>query len=107
MPTTGSTRALSRSQARVLDRALCRLRLDCRACAVQRLPARLVTTPQTVHSFTRESSMGVAGVVYSPRVLRLADHKTIDTGRAIPSCKGPRWCRKPNLTSQEGAGLHL
>jgi hypothetical protein len=23
---------------------------------VQRLPARLVTTPQTVHSFTRESS---------------------------------------------------
>ena len=28
------------------------------ACSLQRLPARLVTTPQTVHSFTRESSMG-------------------------------------------------
>ncbi len=43
-----------------LYRALCRLRLDCRACVVQRLPARLVTTPQTVHSFTRESSAGGA-----------------------------------------------
>ena len=53
-----STRALSRCQARVLYRALCLLRLDCRACWVQRLPARLVTTPQTVHSFTRESSTG-------------------------------------------------
>jgi hypothetical protein len=36
--------------------ALCLLRLDARACSVQRLPAQLVTTPQTVHSFTRESS---------------------------------------------------
>ena len=36
-----------------------RLRLDWRACSVQRLPARLVTTPQTVHSFTRRSSTGV------------------------------------------------
>src|ERR1035437_8322088 len=31
--------------------ALCLLRLDCRSCSRQRLPARLVTTPQTVHSF--------------------------------------------------------
>ncbi len=37
--------------------ALCLLRLDSRAWSVQRLPARLVTTPQTVHSFTPESSM--------------------------------------------------
>jgi hypothetical protein len=59
-----STPALSRCQARVLYRALCRLRLDCRACVVHRLPARLVTTPQTVHSFTRQSSMGsVAGSI--------------------------------------------
>ncbi len=28
------------------------LRLDCRACSRQRLPARLVTTQQTVQSFT-------------------------------------------------------
>jgi hypothetical protein len=32
--------------------------LSRQVCSVQRLPARLVTTPQTVHSFTRESSMG-------------------------------------------------
>jgi hypothetical protein len=38
--------------------ALCLLRLDCRAWTVHRLPARLVTTPQTVQSFTRESSIG-------------------------------------------------
>ena len=31
---------------------------DSRGCLLQRLPARLVTTPQTVHSFTPESSMG-------------------------------------------------
>jgi hypothetical protein len=30
---------------RVLSRAMCRLRSDCRACSVQRLPARLVATP--------------------------------------------------------------
>ena len=53
-----STRALMRCQARVLYRTVCRLRLDCRACSVQRLPARLVTTPQTVQSFTPESSIG-------------------------------------------------
>ncbi len=29
---------------------------DCRVCSVQRLPGRLVTTPQTVHGFTPESS---------------------------------------------------
>ncbi len=52
--------ALRRCQVLVLYRALCRLRLDWRACSVQRLPARLVTTPQTVHSFTRESSGGLA-----------------------------------------------
>jgi hypothetical protein len=38
--------------------ALCRPGLERLACAAQRLPARLVTTPQTVHSFTRESSAG-------------------------------------------------
>jgi hypothetical protein len=44
----------------VLYSALCRLRLDWRACVVHRLSARLVTTPQTVHSFTLESSAGWA-----------------------------------------------
>ena len=62
-----STRALSRCQARVLYSALCRLRLDCRACSVQRLPARLVTTPQTVHSFTRELWMGWLARSIRPR----------------------------------------
>ena len=42
----------------MLYRALCRLRLDARAWTVQRLPGRLVTTPQTVHSFTCELSSG-------------------------------------------------
>ncbi len=51
-----SARALRRCQARVLYRALCLLRFDCRACLRQRLPARLVTTPQTVHSFTARAA---------------------------------------------------
>ncbi len=45
------TRALRRCHSRVLYSALCRLRFDSRACTVQRLPGRLVTTPQTVQSF--------------------------------------------------------
>ena len=47
--------AAVRCRVRVQRRALYRRRLDCRACSVQRLPARLVTTPQTAHSFTRRS----------------------------------------------------
>ena len=61
----------------MLYRALCRLRLDWRAWSVQRLPARLVTTPQTVHSFTRKSSMGWLARVYSPAVLRVNDQRVI------------------------------
>jgi len=38
---------------------------------VQPLPAQLVTTPQTVHSFTRKIVGGVGDAVYSPAVLRL------------------------------------
>ncbi len=45
------TRALRWGHARVLYRALWRLRFDCRACAVQRLLGRLVTPLQTVQSF--------------------------------------------------------
>jgi hypothetical protein len=52
-PAATSTRKPPRAPANGRE-----LRLDCRACSVQRLPARLVTTPQTVHSFTRESSTG-------------------------------------------------
>ena len=37
---------------------VCRPWLDCRACSGRRLPGRLVMAPQTVHSFTRESSAG-------------------------------------------------
>jgi hypothetical protein len=39
-----------------------------------RVGARLVTTPQTVHSFTRESSAGWLAPVYSLGVLRLRRH---------------------------------
>ncbi len=46
-------------QAGVLSRALCLLRLDCRACSVQRLTARLVSRANVT--------------VYSPRVLGLRD----------------------------------
>ena len=40
-----------RCNGRVLYRALWWLRFDWRACSVQRLPGRLVTTPHTVQSF--------------------------------------------------------
>ena len=85
---------MRRCQARVPYRALCLLRLDCRACSVQRLAARLVRTPQTVQSLTAcpcpravpcltlvtlkctpaDIAMSVVehgGLVYSPAVLRL------------------------------------
>ena len=48
---SGCCQSMRRRQGRVLHKALCLPRLDCRACSRQRLPARLVTTPQTVHSF--------------------------------------------------------
>jgi hypothetical protein len=52
-----STRVLRRCHARVAYRALWRLRFDSRACSVQRLPGRLVTTPQTVQSFTDQVAL--------------------------------------------------
>ena len=61
----------------MLYRALCRLRLDCRAWSVQRLPARLVTTPQTVHSFTHESSMGWLAGSIRLRCYALNDQRVI------------------------------
>ena len=63
-----STRALRRCHSRVLYSALCRLRFDCRACEVQRLPDRLVTTPQTVHSFGGPVGLLVALVFVSAAV---------------------------------------
>ena len=45
---------MRRRQGRVLHKALCLPRLDCRACSRQRLPARLVTTPQTVHQLHQQ-----------------------------------------------------
>ena len=94
----------------MLYRALCLLRLDCRAWSVQRLPARLVTTPQTVQSFMAPlrlsavpyvtlvtldctpfdiaSSVSDAGsAVYSPAVLRLRDQLS-----PAPGQLGPPFC---------------
>jgi len=48
---------------------------------MQRLPARLVTTPQTVHSFTRESSTG--WLARSTR-LRCYACGTVSVGREQP-----------------------
>jgi hypothetical protein len=48
---SGCCQSMRRRQERVLHKALCLPRLDCRACSRRRLPARLVTTPQTVHGF--------------------------------------------------------
>ena len=58
----------------MLYRALCRLRLDCRAWSVQRLPARLVTTPQTVHSFTA----GTVRVLVPQLALVTLEHTPVD-----------------------------
>ena len=95
----------------MLYRVLCRLRFDCRACVVQRLPGRLVTTPQTVQSFIDQLALARApvtahltlvtldcrpfditrivgrrrGAVYSPAVLSPRDQlgrlTTFDSGR--------------------------
>jgi hypothetical protein len=79
-----STRALSRCQAGVLYRALCLLRLECRAWSVQRLPGRLVTTPQTVQSFTRESS-----IRWLARSIRSRCYACGTNPRSAPGVRGP------------------
>ena len=100
------TRALSRCQARALYRALCRLRLDWRACSVQRLPARLVTTPQTVHSFTPRSSTG-----WLARSIRLRCYTcAITTGAAasrsaIGRRRSHRLCRSGTARASSHAAL--
>ncbi len=60
---------------------------------MQRLPARLVTTPQTVHSFTRESSAG--GLARSIRlaVLGLGD----DVSPYPHKTRGVDWTIDPGL----------
>ncbi len=74
----------------MLYRALWRLRFDSRACTVQRLPGRLVTTPQTVQSFKDQpgpAQMG-EGVVTPRLTLVTLDCRPFDIVKSVSEVGG-------------------